>query len=164
MQEAVSIRRILPDKFRLFLKISSLMYPVANKSFNQLSVSKHSFLAIFNLESISGKLCGYWASVMFAKTLDEDLRICKTVLEQSFIFDKDWHIISMSTANCSAYFISKFSFIVSSLQKITTPVVYEIRDSGMQSILYVIKSKKLHTRQAVITYAYGDYIPNLRLG
>lgn len=60
IQDAVIIRRILPHKFRLSLNISSFIYPVENKSFNQLSVSKHSFLAIFNLESISGKLCGYW--------------------------------------------------------------------------------------------------------
>ena len=115
MQEAVSIRRILPHKFRLSLKIFSLIYPVENKSFSQLSVSKHSFLAIFNFESISGKLCGYCASVIFAKTLEDDLRICKTVFEQSFILDNGWHIVSISIANCSAYFISKFSFIVSPL-------------------------------------------------
>lgn len=75
MQDAVSIRRILPHKLRYFLNISSLICPVENKSFNQLSVSKHSFLAIFNFESISGRLWGYCVSVIFAKTLDEDLRI-----------------------------------------------------------------------------------------
>ena len=87
IQDAVSIRRIRPHKFRLSLKISSLICPSENNNFNQLSVSKHSFLEIFNLESMSGKLCGYCASVILAKTLEDDLRICKTVFEQSFILD-----------------------------------------------------------------------------
>ena len=124
-----------------------MICPVEYKSFNQLSVSKHSFLAIFNFESISGKLCGYCASVMFAKTLDEDLRIWKTVFEQFFILDNDWQSNSISIANCSAYFISRFSFIISPYKNHNDSCVcnprkrYEINSVE----LYVIKPNKLHT-------------------
>ena len=79
MQDAVNILCILPQRFLCFLKVSSSMELFENKSFNQLSVSTHSLRAILNFDNISGKLCGYWASVIFANTLEEDLRIWKIV-------------------------------------------------------------------------------------
>ena len=75
MQEEVNILRILPHKFRYFLKVSSSMSPDEKISFSQLSVSIHSLRAISNFESISARLWGYCASEMLAKTLDDDFLI-----------------------------------------------------------------------------------------
>ena len=66
MQEDVNILLILPHKFLYFLKVTSSMLPKESISFSQLSVSIHSFRAISNFESISARLCGYWASEMLA--------------------------------------------------------------------------------------------------
>ena len=84
------------------------MAPEAKINFNQLSVSTHSFRAISNFECISARLCGYWASVMFAKTLDEDFFIWKTVLESILYSEQSFAIL---IANSSLYSNSKFRFI-----------------------------------------------------
>ena len=85
------------------------MAPKAKNNFNQLSVSAHSFLAISNFECISARLCGYWASVMFAKTLDEDFLIWKTVLESILYSEQSFAIL---IANSSLYSKSKFFFAI----------------------------------------------------
>ena len=51
------------------------------KSFNQLSVSIHSLRAILNFDNISGRLCGYCASEIFANTLDA----AEILLEQEML-------------------------------------------------------------------------------
>ena len=89
------------------------MAPEAKINFNQLSVSAHSFQAISNFECISARLCGYWASVMFAKTLDEDFFIWKTVLESISYSEQSFAI---SIANSSLYSNSKFRFIFTPLR------------------------------------------------
>ena len=75
IQEAVNIRCILPQRFLCFLKVSSSIERLEYYNFSQLSVSAHSLRAILNLDSISAKLCGYCASVIFANTLEDDFRI-----------------------------------------------------------------------------------------
>lgn len=56
IHEEVNILLILPHKFLCFLNVFSSIFPDENISFNQLSVSIHSFLAISNFESISARL------------------------------------------------------------------------------------------------------------
>lgn len=114
MQEAVSIRCILPQRFLYVLKALSSMEPFAYRSFNQLSVSRHSLRAILNFESISGKLCGYCASVMLAKTLEDDLQIWNIVFLLS-CFSKVLHKRLISTANCSEKLSRGLSFTFSPL-------------------------------------------------
>jgi hypothetical protein len=75
IHEDVNIRRILPQRLRYFLKVSSSMLLEEKINLSQLSVSIHSLRAISNFESISARLWGYCASEMFAKTLDEDFLI-----------------------------------------------------------------------------------------
>ena len=75
MQDEVNILCILPQRFLYFLNVISSIAFAEYKSFNQLSVSTHSFRAILNFESISGRLWGYCASVILANTLEEALRI-----------------------------------------------------------------------------------------
>ena len=87
----------------------------AYSSLSQLSVSIHSLRAILNLESISGRLWGYCASEILANTLEEDFVIWKMVLAlflRSSVSQSDW----ISTANCSEYFNSGFSFIEAPLK------------------------------------------------
>ena len=56
IHEDVNILRILPQRLRCFLNVFSSIASEEYKSFSQLSVSIHSFRAILNFESISGKL------------------------------------------------------------------------------------------------------------
>ena len=86
------------------------MPPDAKINFNQLSVSAHSFRAISNFECISARLCGYWASVILAKTLDEDFLIWKTVLESILYSEQSLAIL---TANFSLYSKRRFLFAIS---------------------------------------------------
>ena len=75
MHDAVSILLILPQRLRCDLNVCSSITPDAKISFSQLSVSAHSFLAISSFECMSARLWGYCASVILAKTLDEDFLI-----------------------------------------------------------------------------------------
>ena len=118
MQDAVSIRLILPQRLRWDLNVSSSITPEAKMSSSQDSVSAHSFLAISNLECISARLCGYCASVIFAKTLDEDYLIWKTVLESILYASQSFTIL---IANSSPYSKSKFFFAI-----VVPPASYSI--------------------------------------
>ena len=108
IHDAVSILLILPHKLRYDLNVGSSIAPDARMSLSQLSVSAHSFRAISNLECISARLCGYCASVMFAKTLEEDFFIWKTVLE-SILYSVQR--LAILIANSSPYSKSKLRFI-----------------------------------------------------
>ena len=94
MHDDVNILCILPQRFLYFLKVSSSIASEECKSFNQLSVSTHSLRAILNLESISGKLWGYCASEIFAKTLEEDLRIWNIVFELKGMKPGTWRKVT----------------------------------------------------------------------
>ena len=65
-QEEVSNLVILPHKLRYSLKVCSSIHPVLKSNLSQLSVSAHSLRAILNFESISARLWGYCASLIFA--------------------------------------------------------------------------------------------------
>ena len=69
IHDAVSILLILPQRLRCDLNVASSIAPDAKISFSQLSASAHSLRAISSFECISARLCGYCASVMFAKHL-----------------------------------------------------------------------------------------------
>ena len=75
IHDEVNILRILPHKFLWFLKVASSMVPDEKINLSQLSVSMHSLRAISNLDSMSARLCGYCASEILAKTLEEDFLI-----------------------------------------------------------------------------------------
>ena len=81
------------------------MTPDEKISLSQLSVSIHSLRAISNFESISARLCGYYASEMLAKTLDEDFLTWYTVFESILC---SLQSVAISQANASEYSSSKF--------------------------------------------------------
>ena len=110
--ELVKSLFILPQRLRWDLKVCSSITPDAKISLSQLSVSTHSFRAISSLECISARLCGYWASEILAKTLDEDFLIWKEVLESVLC---SLQSIVILIANSSLYSKSKLRFIKPSL-------------------------------------------------
>ena len=113
MHEAVSILVILPHRLRCDLNVTSSIAPDAKISLSQDSVSAHSLRAISNLECISARLWGYCASVILAKTLDEDFLIWKTVLE-SILYSLQ--SLAILTANSSLYSKSKLRFLIALLR------------------------------------------------
>ena len=109
-------------------------------SLSQDSVSAHSFLAISNFECISARLCGYCASEMFAKTLDEDFLIWKTILE-SILYSL--HSFATLTANSSLYSKSILRFTAHTSDLNQTIGLYGIRNTLRYGISHLARMESM---------------------